>query len=145
MKLKQDFITNSSSASYLTFIPDGFDVDKFIKLIPEYKIEELLDTENYYGNEQYKDKQSLLDAVKKGFDSLINTGTVSYWDDEVFWIIQDILEKLDLIIDEPETGGGDGSGAIININGADNKSKLKTILEGGWGLKHGGWGIETKI
>lgn len=142
MKIKNDFITNSSSCSYVVFIPDNFDIDKFIDLIDDERLKEPLSASwNEYNLKTINDVKV---KIKEKINRLIKNGYI-YHDDWIYYIIGELLEDLDLIIDEPETGGGDGSGCMINISGAPIREKLKTILSGGWGIKQGGWGSETKI
>jgi hypothetical protein len=143
MKIKRDFVTNSSSCSYLVFIPDGFEIDKFLHLIEESSIEELVEND-WYDSEEFKCKEDVLNKVKEKINDLQQYGSI-HQDDGVYYIIGEIFRKLDLVLGEPETGGGDGSGAIMNINGTHYREKLTAIIKGGWGIKHGGWGIETKI
>ena len=142
MKVKTDFITNSSSCSYIVFIPDNFDIDKFVELIDNERLKEPLSASwNEYDLHTIDDVKV---KIKDKINDLIKNGYI-YHDDYLYYIIGDLLETLDLVVDEPDTGGGDGSGAMINISGAPLRAKLKTILSGGWGIKYGGWGSETKI
>ena len=48
LKLKSDFVTNSSSTSYLTYIPDDFKVEKFRELIKNMSTESIEDNLEEY-------------------------------------------------------------------------------------------------
>jgi len=139
MKIKQDFITNSSSASYLVFIPDSFSIKKFISMITDTEFKNALES---WGASDY-DKDELIREIYEKLNSLISYGDIGQGDGISYDLIASILEKLELVINCPEVGGDD-SGMMININSKNIRKKISTIRSGGWGLKYGGWGHESK-
>jgi hypothetical protein len=137
MKRKLDFVTNSSSTSYLVFMPDNFEIRKFKDMILTRCEADLRD---------YCDGLPLEEGLEKffkEFDDFINSGDFyQYEHDFSFYLMSSILNELELIITEESTGSDDGS--IQNLNVKVIRDKIETIKSGGWGLKYGGWGHESK-
>lgn len=141
MKIKSDFVTNSSSTSYLVFIPDNFDYEIVNRVIDaSHTIQKDIEELNEWTERKGKDcKKEIEDAFK----DLVNGKSVYHYDCDSFYTIHEILHELGLVVSVKELSGSQ-DGHIINLNSKDIKSKLETIRSGGWGLKYGGWGHETK-
>jgi len=143
MKLKQDFITNSSSSNYLVFIPENFNFSKFKRLIEKYDITYALENKEWF-DEEIETKEDFLNEFDDKFGELIKEGEI--WQHSIAYeSIAIVLDKLDLVIGTYEGSGSNDGGSMININQESIRKKMKTVISGGWGLKYGGWGHETKI
>jgi len=124
----------------ITFIPDGFDISKYFHLVRDEMAKMIYTPE----------KETLLlnmehveNNIKLGMYELIYEGIVDY-DHLTLYIIYEILKQLDLIVFEK----GfiiEYNPIIFNINNENVKNKFKTIASGGWGIKQGGWGHESKV
>ena len=127
MKIKSDFVTNSSSTSYIVCIPEKFDIDMFISLLSD--MDEIDNKELFYNK--------IKDVVKE----LKDYGTLDQYENELeFYRLSDLLSELELDVlsyDSPSD-----CGVIININCQKFRNKSDIIQSGGWGIKHGGWGIK---
>jgi len=69
MKLKSDFVTNSSSTSYIVYIPDRFDIEKCLNVLKSK------DSFNYfddYFNNNYNDSDDLDKAIEYYMDEILN-------------------------------------------------------------------------
>lgn len=142
MKIKSDFVTNSSSTNYLVFIPDNFDITKFYHLIDNYDIEHII-SEGRFCMNPISTKEELLKIIKQDFETLMLLGCLGQGR-ETYSIIYDIIEKLDLEVGDYSAGSGNGGSSLINVNAPETKKAIRVISSGGWGITHGGWGHESK-
>jgi hypothetical protein len=125
VKIKGDFVTNSSSTSFIVYIPDNFNIDEFFHLIDGW---------DYIEDDAEMTKEELRMNIKK----LEEVGSIDEWHNLGFWLLPDLLHELELIITHWETGSLGGK--LININSKPLKEGVEVIKSGGWGIKHGGWG-----
>ena len=97
MKIKSDFITNSSSTAYIVAIPNDFEPDQ--EVILKY-----FETHNIgsYGSEEWsqtrilEDFSECLDILKKG-DNIWNYGDEGA-DPRIFYTVADICEENDFTL-----------------------------------------------
>lgn len=143
MKIKSDFITNSSSTNYLVFIPDNFDITKFYHLIDERRIKDILNDKVFCCN-PVSDREDIFKIIKQDFDTLIILGCI-YEARETYYSILDIVQELELELTGFNISSSNGKSTMVNVNATDRKEDIKRIMSGGWGIKHGGWGHESKI
>lgn len=127
LKVKSEFVTNSSSTSYVIFLPTNFNIGEFFHLLGK-------DWADY--NEEEKEEIKLL--MKVLVKSLIEGDVVGEDGDDAFWMARNIFIELDLVISSWSSGPDNGT--IININSKDVKDRAEIIKKGGWGVKYGGWG-----
>lgn len=131
MKVKMDYITNSSSTSYLVYIPDNFKVSNFSELFIEQSQDAL----------QYYSKGQILELIFGTFINWQNREDCTIYEYEdilLFSVIVEVFEKLDLIVSSWESGSEDGR--IHNLNNKHITKRIDRIRNGGWGIKYGGWG-----
>ena len=116
MKIKTDFVTNSSSTCYIAFVPDGFKVT--IEMLKEH------DTDGDFDEIAEEDWPQLLDEVNGSLKDL--SDGKSLWREELesFWTMISILEAKECIITSVESGGGDGADTICGIK----KDKIMKIF-----------------
>lgn len=122
MKIKGGFITNSSSTSYVVYLPDGLE-------LPDDLIQKAFD-EWYGGDEEIDDfKEDMINAFK----ILKDGSTVTQWDEgsAVFHCLGEIFLKHDLVIDSYDGASDDGS--IRNINSKTINDKIEKAKKVKWG------------
>ena len=122
MKIKNDFVTNSSSTSYLIVIPDAFKPEKYFNKFMEK-------VEGYHeGDLDIKD-QDLLDEMQlnlKGFTDRIDKlrrGVSLYADDNIVYPISDLFQELGLVLDSLD--GGPDEMTLVGIN----QDKFRDLCE----------------
>lgn len=123
MKIKVDFITNSSSTAYIVFIPDNFDISDFKEVIEKsgYKgdYEEALD--EYDG-----DEAQFMEQIANNMETLRTDGHL--WAEDIymtFWSTLGYLEEKKLVIHSMDTGGGGG----MDVIDAVKKEKVQEMLK----------------
>ena len=131
MKIKSDFVTNSSSTSYLVYIPEKFDINNFTNLILESS-----DIDDYLEDDE--SKEEFLDRFKEEFNYLLASGSSYQYDNRFYYMLVDLFEKLELNVESWDTSSENGM--IINVNSNEIKKSIEVIKSGGWGIKYGGWG-----
>jgi hypothetical protein len=125
MKIKLDFITNSSSTTYVVCIPNDFVID-----VPDF-----IDSEYY--EETIDDEEDLTeDIVLKGLnlilDKLRTSGMI--WEDDTILdtqvpglhIMSDIMEKNDFVINAIDSGSDDGKIIYLTDKQIEKIMKLKS-------------------
>lgn len=110
MKIKLDFITNSSSTAYVVMIPDNFNVVE--------SLAKILNT-NSYQDDLYEycddDEPKFIEQISENISNLINGEDLWGYDTPCFSTTQEILEKEDLIIASVDISS-DGDGQITPAN-----------------------------
>lgn len=118
MKIKTDFVTNSSSTAYVVYIPKKFIIteDEMLNLM-------YLDELDVFKDEEDETKRTQM-IVQLGFQILEelkngkNFHGMDYDEDDnrdKFNIAHSICSKYNFILDDIETGGGDGNDVIIAV------------------------------
>ena len=128
MKIKSDFVTNSSSTSYIIYLPENFDV---LAAVQEKK-PELFDWLSSEKNKILlkdiiekvkKDSEIMMDAYDWVRSNPSYSGQDCY---EVFNVFYRIVSELGLIIDGIDTGPDDIQ-VYINIGSSEAKEKIRNI------------------
>ena len=122
MKIKTDFISNSSSAIYIVAIPSSFEIENYLTLREHANI--FLEYEKHNMS-----KEVLIEKVKS-----LKRGSIMEYDIEdnskpYLYVILNILTELGLHIDEvpvPDLGYE----RLINILHGNCEQKIRNILEG---------------
>jgi len=122
VKIKTDFISNSSSTIYIVAIPSSFKIKNYLTLREHANI--------FLGYEKYEMSKEVLvekvEKLKRGHVIVfeIEDGTKPY-----LYVIFNILEELNLNIDIIETHEL-GPDQLINILHGKLEQKIQNILEG---------------
>jgi len=118
MKLKHDFVTNSSSTSYVVYIPRNFtispqDIREFIE--KEYD-------EDFFTSTSIMKQNAMIDTVLRSIED-IKDGNSIYESDDFdqedtlpFNFISYICDKNGFKLSEQDTNGGGGMSVIIGIS-----------------------------
>lgn len=122
MRIKNDFVTNSSSTAYVVFIPDNFQLDPeeaeklfYIEYVEDYENEE-------YERKALKEElPELIEELKEGKD-LWCYGTEGT-DPNLYYTIIHICEKNGFILSSSEMGG-EGNNTIFGVD----QNKIENIL-----------------
>lgn len=131
MKIKSDFITNSSSTMYIVYIPDDFYVDEadILQYIFDYEIDFAEYSEEHdMGDISYE--EYMLKEVPSAFEDLRNSDIWHYGFDgcavPLYHIILDILKKHELILESIDCNG-EGNNQIVDLR--DSKMKKLFMAE----------------
>jgi len=114
LKIKSDFVTNSSSINYIVVLPNCFDVRNFLSIREHANI---LDNSRVH-----------IDDVITSFDMLLMDGSVSSEDfydcPEVFDYTLRVLNELGVIVERIDTPAG-APYIILNVGAHIDKIKEK--------------------
>jgi len=125
MKRKLDFVTNSSSCSYLVYIPGDFDINKAVE-----ENKDLIDKElsKEWISEQFTKKDFVFEILQNHL-TLINQGEISAYQYEPYIVLSNIYTNNGLMIDSLESCGENEDSIMININCLTYKNKIKKIKD----------------
>lgn len=140
------------NVNYLVYIPKNFDISKFIHLIPENFIEHTLGNtnENLHNNDKLvSTKEEYIVNFIDSFQRFLKEELITSYDYYHYSVLAIILKELDLVLlEDVNTNNGqkfdETTSIMINVNGKEINQKIDIIKMGGWGIKHGGWGHESK-
>ena len=131
MKIKRDFVTNSSSCSYLVYIPDNFDIKKAIE-----ENQDLIDKEL---SKEWVAEEFLEDEFKSeiiyNHSTLIKSGETNAYPFEPYSVLSDIYSKNGFMIQFIEQGGENEDSFMININSTSCKNQIEKINGGGFNIE----------
>ena len=114
MKIKTDFITNSSTTVQIVHVPNKLTISKEdVKRLDDYK-ELPLD--------------ELYDKVTEILDELKGSGSYSPWDHVggAFYVITQYLDEKGLSLKSMDVGGSEGT-YIVNISERDIQNLIATV------------------
>ena len=120
MKIRQSFVSNSSSTSYIILFPEGATADNLEFKDLENAIEGLIDD---HGDPDYG-REAAQKRLIEGVSRLVNGSDVHEYDDgDLVRILPDMLDEY--VIASMDSGPDDGSISPAKI------AKVKKILLGG--------------
>ena len=126
MKIRNGFVSNSSSSSFVVLLPEDFDVKKHV----DANFEESVDVgdilEHYDAPEDIDEEAYAKEKTVTILNKFIKEKCVYNYDSTVpYYTIMQILE--DYIIVEMEAGSGDsGEGTLLD---KEDINKIKNILK----------------
>jgi len=121
MKIKTDFVTNSSTTVYLCYIPDDLVIDlEFIKAS---------DTWQDYEREEGMTIEEFEDIVNSKLTEFRETNNMDEWDSwQACSAVREALEKRGCLIKSMDVGGGEGTYYVgLSDKDIDKIKKLKEI------------------
>jgi len=125
MKIKIDFITNSSSTAYIVFVPNNFEVTS-TQAYEVYK-----DTRNgsdgEFTDEIFGDIEETLESLKEG-DVLWSYGDDGNPDPPIYYAVLEICNINGFIVGTSSVGG-EGNNSIIGIRQEDVIDILKNNID----------------
>jgi len=122
MKIKTDFVTNSSTTVYLCYIPDDLIIDlEFVNKSEAFK--------DY--SHDYPDPQALLEACLYKLEGLKESNTMDSWEDwAAVHVVEEALRERGCIIKSLDVGGGEGTYYVgLTEKDIETISKLKKEKE----------------
>lgn len=114
MKIRNGFVSNSSSSSYVILVPKNFDIEDYMEDNPENVIRASLEADINLEEAKQLSMNTFNRVSKKG-------GYLSEYD-EAFWILPGILK--DFIISEIETGPETGRISFVKEESIEKKAKI---------------------
>jgi len=111
MKLRNGFVSNSSSSSFIVQIPKNFVVTKEMvtgQAMVELWENEILDDEDTVNQKALDFLNTQIDLLKNGHELY-----AGYRGCDAFWAVQEILEAQDMIVMTMPGPGGDGEDVIV--------------------------------
>ena len=132
MIIKTDFVTNSSSAIYMIYIPQDFHITT-TKMVHAFNEQKPHYSEEYW--KPYNTPTQIKNAFNEVLDKLKNGKMVYSWDEIVpttFWnAILNVLDEEGLIMQKVESGAsGDNCMAPIKIDSIEKIIKLDMLYGG---------------
>ncbi len=123
MKIKWDFVTNSSSTAYLVCIPKNYDVKDILEVLSN-----TMQYEDELGEYAEDDKDKFFELVSQNIETLKNGGHIWNNEDPCFWSTEQYLREKDCIISSIDTSG-DGMDLIQGVDFDKLNGKMKKLGE----------------
>jgi hypothetical protein len=114
MKIRQGFVSNSSSSSFVILLPKNFDPDMYVDNMEDSEIEKILSDHDVKSKKKIKEYLTML-VKDKGIYSGDNY--------KAFYMCSDVLDEF--VITEVEGGPDDGS---ITLLSEKERERLKNLL-----------------
>lgn len=126
MKIKADFITNSSSHSYIIMLPKDFQIQDNLSMLEKGGI--FNQFEGYIGGGGVSEIE--LDKIEHFFEVLLEQGSIleGMWEDGgvYIFIVIDICKELNLIVTDYDIPH-EGNNSILNVGVPKILDRVKEI------------------
>ena len=130
MKIKSDFITNSSSTSYVVCIPDELKVENISDKFLRYCIEEEYEGGPIDDEEAKERMQELREKLIELLQSLKTESSNIDSDGEAYIVIDRLCDELGFVIKNMDNHPNDSAMSSVDLNKL--KEKIKEIESGEW-------------
>lgn len=121
MKIRNGFVSNSSSSSYIVSVPKGFTVTadelKSPTILEDLGESNLLDDDENWNEDNITVPQKAVDKVNELFAQLASGKGIYRGDwqnpSNIFWGLVELLEEHDFVVMTTDGAGGDGEDTIL--------------------------------
>ena len=124
MKIRNGFVSNSSSSSFVLYLPKTFNLDKLLEnyVVDGEYAEEILEEYEYNGDDE---DVFVKEKLKEKIENFISDGQINEYDNyAIFNIAQEIFSPY--VIADIDVSSDSGSIVIVDKNKIDEIEKLNS-------------------
>jgi hypothetical protein len=136
MRLKRDFVTNSSSTSFIVILPKNFDLDSCLSIKEHSNDKDLArallpDEIQSASSDQPRVDRMICRVTKENIKNIINQPKAVYYEEDDYFLymaLRNLFEELGLKIHQFDTSSSDGKIIFLHERDIENTlDKYKNI------------------